>query len=1325
MAAPVLVGDQCLHAVFEAQASRTPDATAIVCGDARWTYAELDRAANSLARRLRALGAAPGVFVATYFERSELPVIAILACLKSGAAYVPIDPVYPGERILHIVTQLGPVLCLTETALAERAERLFGSTRAMVLDASWADVTAWPDAPIPPDESGVGPADLAYVIYTSGTSGRPKGVMAEHRHVTRFMGAFNEVCGTTAEDRVYQGFSLSFDGSVEEIWMAFSNGSTLVVPTRDAPRFGAELGQYLSDRAVTYFSTVPTLLGTIPDDVPSLRTVVLSGEVCPSELVDRWARPGRRLLNAYGPTEATVNTTVAECCPGRPVTIGRPLSGYGTHIVDESLRPVPRGEKGELFISGPTLARGYFHDSALTGERFLEGAGFQGAQRVYRTGDLVRCTADGELEFCGRLDTQVKIRGFRVELCEIETVLREHSRVRAAAVRLVEREGLQQLAACVVVDGPPERLDRGEVLSLLEGRLPPYMVPGFLDVVEELPRTTTGKVDRNQLPPPKDPLVRTARQYVAPRTDLEREIVGVWQEVLGVEPISVTDDFFVDLGGYSLVAARMAAALRQRVSRTVTVRDAYEFPTVRRLAERLEQVTPEETGGPAASAAGRPTGSRAVFHATPRRERLTTFALQFLSIYVLAAMGTIPLGLLVLLARSWYVGTMSTGRAVALGLVVLFATWPIFLTFAIVAKWVVIGRYRAGEYPLWGLYYWRWWLCNRIQAFSGLAGLNGTPLQPLVFRLMGAKVGARCTLDTGQCAAWDLVSIGDDTSIGADTQLLGYRVEDGVLRLGTVQIGDGCFVGIHSALGLDVRMDDGSRLDDQSLLPDGEVIPAGEGRRGSPPLPAEVHVPAAAPRGSSVRRFGFGVAHLVAAELTGLLLAIPGLVLLGVLWLAYLAGGLGWVVLAVVVSVPVGVVVECLTLAGVRRIVLNRVRPGTYSVESLTYLRKWASDGLMALSRAALLPVYTTLYLPPLAAAHGREDRPPGRAVDGVVLRPGAHRHRRRELPRRRLDRRGAPDQRRDVPDLGQPGGHPQLRGQQRGAARGQQPRGRLPPRRAVGATARTGPHPRRLRVARLALVRPDAPPQERELRRRRDLPPDAQVVPPARGDRRAADRHPGLHRPGWTRRDGCGRAPVPDPLGALGHAGHRPGRGRGHRARHPRGRRRAEAGRHGHVHTGDQAVVVDVRVAQRDGQRGLRVGRGTRAEPVPGDTLRRAPAAAHGVPHRPPHLHRDHAVLGVGPGGGRRLRRAQPRGRRPEPPLRGQGLQELGPEDRTRGVRGEHGGRALRLRDAARCRRGAALPAHEGGDPRQRNPVARHPDRAGSRTPDVTPSGG
>jgi non-ribosomal peptide synthetase-like protein len=296
---------------------------------------------------------------------------------------------------------------------------------------------------------------------------------------------------------------------------------------------------------------------------------------------------------------------------------------------------------------------------------------------------------------------------------------------------------------------------------------------------------------------------------------------------------------------------------------------------------------------------------------------------------------------------------------------VILLTWPAFLTFSIVAKWVIIGRYKPGEYRLWGLYYWRWWLCNRIQAFSGIGGLSGTPLQPLVFRLMGARVGARCTLDTGQCSAWDLVSIGNDTSIGADTQLLGYRVEDGMLRLGTVEIGNGCFVGIHSALGLGVRMGHGSRLDDQSLLPDGETMPPGEGRRGSPSRPADVQVPAAAARRSLARRFLFGVAHLAAAELTGLLVALPLLSVVAALVVSFLSGGLIALALAIALSVPVGVVVACLVLAFVRRIVLSRVRPGTYPVESMIYLRKWLSDGLMGVSRAALLPVYTTIYLPP------------------------------------------------------------------------------------------------------------------------------------------------------------------------------------------------------------------------------------------------------------------------------------------------------------------------------------------------------------------------
>ncbi len=940
-----------LPALFEAQAARTPDAAALVCGERTWSYADLDAVTNRMARWLRAHGARRGSFVALHFERSELPIMAILAILKSGAAYVPIDPSYPTERIEHIATELGLSLFLTDTALASRVEGAVDDVPTLVLDARWDEVEAEPAHALGPEEADGAPDDLAYVIYTSGTTGRPKGVMAEHRHVTRYVDAFNEVCATGPKDRVYQGFSLSFDGSVEEIWMAFSNGSTLVVPTRDAPRFGADLGDYLTEHAVTYFSTVPTMLATL-DDVPSLRTVVLSGEVCPPELVQQWARADLRLLNVYGPTETTVNTTVAECRPGRPVTIGRPLRGYGVHVVDEQFNPVPPGMTGELLISGPTLARGYVNQPELTARCFLDDIALEGVERAYRTGDLVRIGDDGDLEFFGRIDTQVKIRGYRVELAEIESVIREDPDVREAVVRLVDRDGLQQLAATVVQagDGP---LDRDRIRTLLEARVPAYMVPSYLDVIDVLPRTTSGKVDRRALPPPQQVLVRAGRDVVAPRTELEEQVAQVWREILGVDTVSVHDDFFLDLGGHSLVAARTATRLRRLLGRPVTVRDTYHFPTLEALAGRIGSLTES-------------TAADGAFARIPLWRRASTYLLQALSMYVLASMAFTPLALLFLIGRDWYDGVNTPTRSLALGTAVVLLTWPVFLIFSIAAKWVIIGRYKPGDYPLWGFYYWRWWLCNRVQAFSGLAGLAGTPLQPLVFRLMGAKVGKGCTIDSGHGSAWDLLTIGADTSIGADSQFLCYRVEDGMLRLGTVEIGDRCFVGLHSALGLGVRMEDDSRLEDQSLLPDHEVIPAGEGRAGSPPLPAEVPLPdpATGSRSTAVR-FGFGVVHLVAAWALGILTAIPGLGFLAALVVSFVVGGWIGLALSVVLAVPLGVVVSCLTVGIARRLVLPSIAPGSYRVESWLYVRKWLSDGLMGVSRTMLLPVYTTLYLPP------------------------------------------------------------------------------------------------------------------------------------------------------------------------------------------------------------------------------------------------------------------------------------------------------------------------------------------------------------------------
>jgi non-ribosomal peptide synthetase-like protein len=950
----------CLHELFEEQVDLRPDAPALICGDQCFSYRDLEARANQLARYLKLRGAGPGKFVGIYLERSSAPIIAILACLKSGATYIPIDPSYPKDRIRHILEETGAIILLTESSLGVTAQDVFDGL-IFELDILAVLVSQLPTDRLARNETGVSPHDLCYVIYTSGTTGRPKGVMTEHGHAFKFVHAFNEVCGTSPQDRIYQGFSLSFDGSVEEIWMAYSNGSALVVGNRETPRFGNELGQFLAESRVSYFSTVPTMLSTITDPIPSLKWLVVSGEICPPELVNRWTRPGLRMLNVYGPTEATVNTTAAECIAGHPITIGHPLRGYELFILDGAGVPVPSGEKGELFVGGETLARGYLKQPELTAERFVNIPGINGGSRLYRTGDLVRYNPEGELEFFGRIDSQVKIRGYRVELAEIESILLEHEAIRSASVRLLERDGLQELAAYIVVEREAAVLDRTELLLRLESRVPPYMIPGYLDQVDELPMLTSGKVDRSRLPHPVLPLLRTGMKVVLPENELENKIAAVWSRIFGVAEVSVEDDFFLNFGGHSLLAAQMITRLRDEAQLQVTIRDAYRFPTIRKLATYLA-LLPEKVGKTNS------ISSRTVFESLSRRTRLTTSVLQAISIYLLYGIGMIPLGLFYLLGADWIQEQISPAQLFGFGAMILILTWPVLLILSIVAKWVIIGRYRPGRYPLWGAYYFRWWLAGRFQAFSGAAVLVGTPLMPLYFRLMGARVGSRCTLDTIQCSIWDLVTIGDETSIGADTQLLGCRVENGMLILGHVEIGSRCFIGIHSALGLDVKMGDDSRLDDQSLLPDDQEITPGLSYGGSPAQPKRVLVPEGLAGNqtpySRRRTFLFGLAHLLLIEVLGLLLFVPSIPFFGLWYVAYRDGGAIETVGAAIVSVPFGFIFYCLFVAGLKRLVLNAARPGIYSVESMFYLRKWFVDELLRLSRVVLLPLYTTLYLP-------------------------------------------------------------------------------------------------------------------------------------------------------------------------------------------------------------------------------------------------------------------------------------------------------------------------------------------------------------------------
>ncbi|MGD6980003.1 MULTISPECIES: Pls/PosA family non-ribosomal peptide synthetase [Citricoccus] len=944
----------CLHELFEQQSDAHPESTALICGEVSLTYGELDAQANRLAHYLRARQVGPGSLVGLFYERSEMPIVAILGCLKAGAAYVPLDPGHPDDRIQYIVSEASIETVLTERVLAERCMAL-ATAEVVATDVEAADIAACADRRLTRTETGLTPEDLCYVIFTSGTTGRPKGVMTEHRNATHFIPAFNRVCSTTREDRIYQGFSLGFDGSVEEIWMAFSNGASLVVGTRSAPRFGNDLAQHLTALRVTYFSTVPTMLATMTADIPSLRQVVVSGEACPPQLVADWARPGRLMLNVYGPTEATVNTTAFVCEPGRSVTIGKPLPGYVPYILDSTMHPVAPGEMGELYIGGAGISRGYLNQPELTSKQFLAHPDRGG--RLYRTGDLVRANEDGEIEFFGRIDGQVKIRGYRVELAEIEAVLREDNAIRSAAVKVRRLDGVDHLAAYVVLE-PSAELDRSGLLATLRSRLPSYMVPTSLDVLEELPRLTSGKIDRGKLPDARTPLVDGSSIGERPVTEREQKIADAWAAVFGIPEVGVDQDFFLDLGGHSLLAARTVAALREKADCRVAVRDLYAYPTVRQLSQHSARAH-ETTDVALAGAYATPPPTR-------RSVRKRVAALQAGVILGLLLVFSLPAVVIVPVIDGMLQGRTPVLEGVIFLLVFGLILWPVLLLVGVGSKWVVIGRYKPGAYPLWGSYYIRWWIVQRLQGLSGLGMLAGTPLMTVYYRLMGAKVGRNCALETGLCSIWDTVRIGDDSTIGADTQLLGYRIENGYLLIGTLEIGDRCFVGAHSALGLDVQMGDGSRLDDQSLLPDGTILGADEQRRGSPAEPTEVHVPVEDIRRYSLTRLVlFCVGVFVLGMLSGLLFGLPALAM-ALFWLV--AAQQGWFLPAAglsLLAVPLMVVFSCFWVALFKAVLLRRARTGVYELYTFYYLRHWMAYSLMRSSRTMFLPVFTTIYLPP------------------------------------------------------------------------------------------------------------------------------------------------------------------------------------------------------------------------------------------------------------------------------------------------------------------------------------------------------------------------
>ncbi|MEU1503426.1 amino acid adenylation domain-containing protein [Kitasatospora sp. NPDC005748] len=561
-----------LPLLFEAQVARTPNATALRFEGAELSYRELDVRANQLAHHLRRLGVGPESVVGVCLHRGADLVVALLAVLKAGGAYLPLDPDYPADRLAFMLADSGALAVVTDPGLTPLVT---GGAPHLV------DITAelpggWGHDPV----FAAAPEHPAYLIYTSGSTGRPKGVLVEHRAIVNRLHWMQEAYGLDADDRVLQKTPYSFDVSVWEFFWPLITGATLVLARPGGHRDPAYLAELIGTERITTLHFVPSMLRAFLAEplppLPSLRRMVCSGEALPAELVTAvHERIGCELHNLYGPTEAAVDVTAIRCEPGRPVTIGRPISNTRTYIVDAALRPQPIGVPGELLLGGVQLARGYLNRAELTADRFVpDPFATEPGGRLYRTGDLARYRANGEIEYLGRLDHQVKIRGQRVELGEIEAVLAQAPGVAAAAVAVHD----DQLVGYLV----PAGADVEAAREHLRGRLPEHMRPVHWTTLETLPLTPSGKTDRKALPAPDRTRSELVGAFVAPRSALEQTLADAFAAALGVDKVGVHDGFF-QLGGDSMRAIRAVGALRDQ-GLALSVQDVFARQTVAELA---------------------------------------------------------------------------------------------------------------------------------------------------------------------------------------------------------------------------------------------------------------------------------------------------------------------------------------------------------------------------------------------------------------------------------------------------------------------------------------------------------------------------------------------------------------------------------------------------------------------------------------------------------------------------------------------------------------------------------------------------------------------
>lgn len=1000
------------------------------------TYSKANAIAASIADSIKRLsgstdnGDAPTV--AIWLEKRLDLVLAILATTYSGATWLPLDPDVPVERASVCVIDASATLIISDAAHADQVRRLQQQVDPLLAAAgktalhcrTFTELSKETDARTHsittprPLLDGPRPHDAAYLIYTSGTTGTPKGIAISQSAALTFSLSEQLVLGTSRKDVVWNGFSPAFDMFVEEMWVTIAGGGHLAIGTRQECRDVPGLPNIWASRGVTIVNAVPTLIGIMDiarSDVSSsllpqsVRLVNLGGEACPPALIGRLARPGLRILNTYGPTETTVTATWDELELDVPVTIGKPLPGYHACLLpiseDDTLVAIgvlelSAGVEGELAIGGPCVGIGYVGRPELTSQKFIPHPLFPSSgERLYRTGDRVRLQADKKILFLGRIDTQVKHRGFRIELGEIESRLYSVPDVQAAAVILANPGSDAARLEAFVVVRPEAARDAAAIDKLAFQALPAYMRPEevfFLDA-DEMPRLASGKINGKALQDVS--ASKATERFAFPSSDdgssimiddshddspmamLLRELASSFPQARHIKPET---DIFMELGCHSLSAAKLVSRLRQLQCdadgstpfASIGLADIYEGRTAANISARFipsekdHNVKVQEIGGlEDTDGTGSLTGeflpiSQAKFalcglaQIVPLLFFFFVYSVEFLVPYLVFDFHALR-------------GRLGWAVLAAYGVFVLIP--PALSIIAIVAKWLLLGKVKPGEYPLYGVYYFRWWLAERLAALVNAKLIADSALYPFFLRAMGSKIGNYChigTMAVGACG--DLVEIGDDVVIGADVVLAVSLVERGRLILKKVVIHDGAIIGSHCVIEGGATIGEGAEVAALSLIPNGMDVPSFQRFHGSPArLDREIvdhSAHARDSRPSSARATAMLLGNICVA---GFVLPclyfvpqIPGLMLFDVLDIRTISGYDQVAILAI----PIALAYQCLVFAQLllfRYLFLGRLKEGSFKIHSFWYLRKWFVERLMDLALDVLHPVFATLYIVP------------------------------------------------------------------------------------------------------------------------------------------------------------------------------------------------------------------------------------------------------------------------------------------------------------------------------------------------------------------------